>query len=106
MKDVHLEVTLKNPLNHYVININIKCFANLAFKELVSFFFLMWLYPGQLLCPLKAEEIYFKILIKKTVLLKSCILTSVNNDQLKTAAKVNNEKLLQVPGPYKILRTC
>ena len=62
MKDIHLEVTLEKPLNHYVININIVCFANPAFRELLSFFFLMWLYPGQLPCPLKAKEIYFTTL--------------------------------------------
>lgn len=60
MKDAHLEVTLENLLSHYIININIVCFATPAFKELISFFFLMCLCLGQLLCPFKGKEIYLK----------------------------------------------
>lgn len=35
MKDVHSEVALEKTLNHDVININIVCFANPAFRELL-----------------------------------------------------------------------
>lgn len=35
MKDVYLDITLENPLSHYVFNISITCFVNPSFSELL-----------------------------------------------------------------------
>lgn len=57
MKDVQLEITPENILTHYISNIDITCFVNPAFKELLLFTFLMELYPVVLL---KMKQILFQ----------------------------------------------